>query len=112
MCFQRAPNNVSPFETFTCRPKCNNETGSFKHHVCEAACEAQKMMDSYALTIFATEDASLESLDTVASSAYFWRVDTNYNTETDAKHNVKNDLHHELGVNYFMVAGYYVIDGN
>ena len=40
MVFQRAPNNVSPFEIVTCRLKGNNEKCSFKNDMREVSCEA------------------------------------------------------------------------
>ena len=68
-------------------------------------------MDSCKFASFVKDGVSLESLNTVASSENFWRVNTNYDAGTYAKHNVKNDIYHELGGNSFMTVGDHVVDG-
>ena len=69
-------------------------------------------MDSFIFTSFAIDGTSLESLDAVGSSVNFWRGITNYNARTSVKHNVWNNLYHELGWNYLMTAGNYTADGD
>ena len=112
MVFKWAPDDVSPFAIVVCRPQVSNETESFTNDVCDAVCEAEKTIDSCTFDCFSTDGLPLESLDIVASSAHFWRGIKNYNSGTDAKHNVKNDLYYELGGNSVIAAGDYLMDGN